>query len=401
MTLGILYHRTGRPDQAIAAYTEALTISEQIGDHELTARILQNLSITRKSFSELDEAERLLDLAMLEYQDAGRENLPGQLYSGKANIEMARGDFTQAEVYLDQALKAFDEIGDRRSEAMMLNNMGYLKWQQGKLEEAEEQISKSLAIRQEIGDHVGVGRNYTMLSGVYSATGDHERAVEAANSALGIARESNDRLFVATSLAQLAEGETAMGDLAAARQHYLEGREIFETINDQLRILQTDVKIARLDLLANRIDEAHRLTTKVLDKARQQELLEPEVEAMELTGDIQLARGDSEAATGEFAAALERVRETSWTGMETILQSKLANAYMDQHDLAAAAPLAGALAVKEQDVQVLLTRARFEHLRGNRDSAVDLMNEARSLAGVNWTQDQESLLRRYAANATP
>jgi len=401
MTLGILYHRTGRPDQAIATYTEALEVSEQMGDHELMARVLQNLSITRKSFGELDEAERLLDLAVLEYQDAGRQNLPGQLYSGKANIEMARGDFTQAEVYLQQALKAFRNIGDRRSEAMMLNNMGYLKWQQGSVEDAGDLILQSLAIRQAIGDRVGVGRNYTMLAGIYSATGDHERAVEAANSALEIARESNDRLYVATSLAQLAEAETARGDLGAARQHYLEGRGIFEDINDQLRILQSDVKIARVDLFSNRIDEAQSLVTQVLDAARQQELLEPEVEAMELLGDIELIRGDSRAAALEFAAALERVHETSWTGMETTLQSKLANAYMDQNDLEAAAPLAGALAAKVQDVQVLLTRARFDYLRANPVSAVALMTEAKNLAKEKWSQHQESLLQQYAAETVP
>lgn len=401
MTLGVLYHRTGRPEEAITNYTEALEISEQIGDHELTARVLQNLSITRKSFSELDEAERLLDLAMLEYQDAGRENLPGQLYSGKANIEMARGNFTQAEVYLQQALKAFREIGDRRNEAMMLNNVGYLKWQQGNLQEAENQIAQSLAIRQEIGDRVGVGRNYTMLSGVYSATGDHEKAVEAANSALEIARESNDRLYIATALAQLAEAETARGDLEAARQHYVDGRSIFEDINDSLRMLQTDVKIAWVDFYALQIDQADALATSVLETARQQELMEPEVEALELRGDIQLVRGDPAAAIHEFLAALERVHETSWTGMETTLQRKLANAYMDQGNLDAAAPLAGALAIKEPDVPVLLTRARFDFLRGNRQNAVDLMNAARNLAGMNWTADQESLLQKYLASTTP
>jgi len=114
-----------------------------------------------------------------------------------------------------------------------------------------------------------------------------------------------------------------------------------------------------------------------------------------------LTRGDSSAAIQEFLAAMERVQETSWTGMETILQRKLANAYMDQEDLDAAAPIAGALAAREQDVQVLLTRARFDYLRGNREGAVELMNAARNLAGVNWTPDQESLLQQYVASTTP
>jgi tetratricopeptide (TPR) repeat protein/DNA-binding winged helix-turn-helix (wHTH) protein len=396
LTLGILYYRTGRIDEAMKTYQESLAIAEQFDDHVLQARVLQNLSIGYRGLSQLDEAERHLDLAVLAYQDAGRVNLPGQLYSGKANLKMAVGDFTGAEVLIQQAMGVFHDVGDRRNEAMMLNNMGYVKLQQGELDQAGKSVLQSLAIRQEIGDRVGVGRNYSFLTHIYSAKGQYKKAIQAAKSSLEIARESNDLLYVATSLTGLASAETEIGNLDAARQHYAEGRAIFEVIDDTLRTLQTDVLVARLDLRDERFDEAEELATSVLEQAREIEMVEPELDAWELIGDIELARGQLPAAVQQYSDALERVSDTSWTAMETNLERKLANAHMDLDDLDAAAPLVGSLAGKDPEIQILITRARFDFLRDNQSSAIKLMRQAKSVAGVAWTAENEELLQVYS-----
>ena len=395
LTMGVLYHRTGRIDLAQASYEDALAISEQVGDRELSARILMNLSIALKDRSELDEAEELLDLAVLAYQDAGRESLPGQLYSGRANLKMARGELVEADVFLAQALAAFREIGDRRNEAMMLNNTGYLRRLQGKFDEGEDYHLRSLAIREDIGDRVGVGRIYGMLSGIYTERGQYDDAISAAKSALEIARETHDRLFEATSLSQMANAEKAIGSLDSARQHYMEGRLVFVEIKDLLRVLQSDLKIAQLDLLENQHVQAETAALQVLEKAREQGIMNPEVQALELLGDIEIARGNTAAAITEYRFALARVREATLTSMENTLEYKLASAYMDQSDLESAAPLIGALAGQEPNVQSLINQARFAHLRGNVEAAVALMAQARERSGDHWTPEYERILNSY------
>ncbi len=395
MTQGILYNRTGRLDLAEQAHNEALTLSDTVGDRELSAKILQNLAIVMDDRSQFEEAEELLDLAVLAYREAGLEFLPGQLYSGKANIRMAQGELAEAELFLEQALIAFREIGDRRNEAMMLNNTGYLKRRQGKLLEAEQYHMRSLEIREDIGDRVGVGRVYGMLGVVYTSLGNYEDAKMAAESALEIARETKDRLFEATSLAQLADVERALGNYESARQNYAQGRSVFVEIQDQMRVLQSDLKLARLDLIDNRLEAAETTTLLVLDESRDNDLLQPEVQSLELLGDIAVARGDRATAIAEFKAALERVREASWTGKENTLGTKLANVFLDESDIESAAPLIGALSGQEPNVQSLKVQARYAFDRGNAETAVKLMKQAKLLAGKHWAEESEDTLLKY------
>jgi len=401
MTLGVLYNRTGRPDEAEATYAEALQTSEAVGAHALSARILQNQAILFKNRSEFDEAARLLDLTLLAYQDAGLEILPGEFYSGRANLNMARGELVEADLELQKALVAFREIGDRRGEAKMLNNTGFLRRLQGRLEDAEAYHLRSLEIRREIGDRVGEGRIQGLLSVVYAELGRYEDAKKSATGALEIARESRDRLFEATSLAQLADAELALGEPDAARRHYLEGRNIFDEIQDHLRVLQSDLKIARLDMTENKWAQAEQLTRQVLDDARGQTLMQPEVEALELLGDLALTRGETAAAIEQYAATIDRLQETSWTSKENELTAKLAEAYMEVPDLEAAAPLIGALAGGEENVASLKTQARFRFLRGDAAKAAELMTRAKTLAGQNWADENEAVLTQYTSNRHP
>ena len=395
LTQGILYYRTGRLDQAQQSYDEALQTSEEIADHALNARVLQNLSILYKNRSELDEAARLLDLAVLSYQNAGIETLPGHMYSGRANLNMARGEFTEAEVELELALKAFREVGDRRNEAMMLNNTGYLRRRQGRMEEAEGYHLRSLEIREEIGDRVGVGRIYSMLTGVYAGQGRYQDSKLAAESAIDIARETQDRLFEATSLAQLANAEKLLGDIDSARVHYMACRLIFVEIQDYMRTLETDLQLVRLDMQQDQLDQAASMASQILETAREYDIMSPEVQAMELLADIALLQGNTDSAIESLIEALSRVRDTTWTSKEITLERKLANAYMDIMDLESAAPLIGALGGQEARVQSLKTQARFSHLSGDADQAVEIMLRAQQLAGDKWSDTSEASLQEY------
>ena len=280
----------------------------------------------------------------------------------------------------------------------MLNNTGYLRRRQGRMDEAEDYHLRSLEIREEIGDRVGVGRIYGMLSGVYSSRGKYLDAIAAAESALEIARETHDRLFEATSLAQLAAANKALGEYDPARAYYLEGRAIFVEIQDIKRTLQTDLKIAQLDMIESNPEQAESTALLVLETSREHDIMSSEVQALELLGDIEIECDNITAAIIEFNEALARVRETTWASKENTLATKLANAYLDQLDTDAAAPLIGALGGQPPNVQSLKVQARFAFQRGDADAAVRLMSEAKSLAGEHWADESESALQKYQAS---
>jgi tetratricopeptide (TPR) repeat protein len=399
-TLGILYNRTGQLDKADASHREALGAAERATDHELQGSILVNLAIVAKDRGETDTANDLLDRAVLEYRQGGREILPGHVHSLQANLAMGQGRLAEADAYLDQALTAFRATGDRRYQAMMLNNRGYLRRLQGRLNEAETFHLQSMTIREEIGDQVGAARVRNMLAVVYSAQGKYTQAKEMALAGIQVAHEARDRLFEATLYAQLADAERGLGQAEEARQAFLASRNIFEEISDYSRQLQVDLKLVALDMDENQLDRAADTTRSVLETARTHEFLKPELDAMELLGDIANLKSDPVAAERAYRETLDRIDETSWQGKEIRVTRKLAELAMDRDDPGAAEPLVGRLSGAEPDFRSLLTQARFAQLTGDQDRAAALIIEAKTMAGDDWTPEHEALLKTYTARVS-
>jgi putative YhdH/YhfP family quinone oxidoreductase len=123
--------------------------------------------------------------------------------------------------------------------------------------------------------------------------------------------------------------------------------------------------------------------------------VQPEIEAMELLGDVAAEKGELQQAAMEYGAALTRVRNSSWSGEEQSLLEKLAGVLMDQGDLKATAPLVGALSALEESSDSLKVQARYSHLNGDPVMALELMERARELAGLTWEESDQNTLDAY------
>lgn len=400
-TLGVLYNRSGRIDAAQTTLDEALVVATRVEDADLVGKVLANLAIVSEDQNLFDDARALVGRAMLAYETAGRATPPGQLYSLLANIGMQQGELDEAETHLSRALEAYRLIGDRRREAMMINNTGFLRRLQGRLDEAESYHLRSLAIREEIGDRVGVGRIRGMLAIIYENRGQFDAARDSAAAALEIARETNDRLFEGTSLSQLADAERELGETEAAVNHFGEAREVFESIKDTMRVLQIDIRLARIGLAAGEIEPARQAALEALEHSRAGSLSIPEVEALELLGDAAAASNDRAGAIESYAATLERVRTLSWDSKETTIAIKLAGAYLDTEDTDLAEPLVGLISQQPETFASAKLRARFAALNGHRDEAVTHMQRARALAGARWSPGDEQRLLSYQGPTEP
>ena len=97
LTLGVVYNRTGRLDEAHSAETEALEIAESLGDHDLAGRVLLNLSIIAEDRGDFVEARGLIGRALLAYERDGRDVLPGHAYSALSNLASDEGDLEEAD----------------------------------------------------------------------------------------------------------------------------------------------------------------------------------------------------------------------------------------------------------------------------------------------------------------
>ncbi len=393
--LGTVYIRTGRGDAAQATLETGLEVAQQADDRIAEGRILNNLAINAKDRREHDEARALLARSTVAYTEARRGILPGNIPAALANIDMAEGKLDQAELHLVQALEAFRATGDRRNEAMMLNNFGYLRRLQGRIDEAEPLHLESLAIRRDIGDTVGQGRILGMLSILYENEGRYDDAKTAAGEAFEIASQANDKLFMATAMAQLAQAEFSDGELDAARASYAESRALFEGIADTSRVAQVDIRLARIDVQAGDLDSARARVDEVLAVTGREALHEPAIEAMELAGDIALRQGDTAAAIEAWERTLRHIDETGFVVTNNRVTAKLANEFLDNEDLASAEPLVGRLIESGETPGGLRVRARYAHLRGDSDRAVELMETLKSSFADDWTEADAAALEGY------
>jgi DNA-binding winged helix-turn-helix (wHTH) protein/tetratricopeptide (TPR) repeat protein len=389
--LGVVYNRTGRLDEAEAAELEALEIARQAGDAELAGSILVNLSIVAEDRGELAQARELLDRAILSYRESGRELPPGQVYAALANLAIDQGQLDTADVQLERALDAFRLVGDRRRNAMMLNNLGLVRRQQGRLDEAEALHHQSYAMREELGDVMGMGRVRNMMATLYHARGQYEDAVVAAQEAVDIARRTSDRLFEGTALSHRGSAELELGRLDAAEASFRASREVFAEIQDQMRVLITDLRIARVALVRGQAEQVERQARDVLAAARNAELNIPEIEALELLADASRARGDMAGAETRYREALAVVRGLSWDAKASELALKLAGLYLDRGAVNEAEPLVGMVSRQPPELPGLRLQARFALAKGDEANAARIMRQARELGDRRWSGEDEAM----------
>jgi tetratricopeptide (TPR) repeat protein len=107
-TIGMVYHGTGRPEQALECFNQALHIMEEVGDRAGQAGTLNNI---------------------------------GQVYRSIGQPE-------QALEYYHQALPIQEEVGDRAGERVTRYNLAMIYRAQGKLREAVEELKQVVELDQ-------------------------------------------------------------------------------------------------------------------------------------------------------------------------------------------------------------------------------------------------------------
>lgn len=397
MTLGVLYNRTGRPEESESAYLKALAAAQAAGDHELRAKVLGNLGIIEDNRSRWEEARNYINRSIVAYTEAGIAETPGDTWSALANLSMSTGQLSEADDYLAKALAFFREVGHRRKEAMMISNTGYLRRLQGRLDDAELLHLEALEIREEIGDRVGVGRMYNMLSVINNSRSMYETGARYAETAVDIARETLDRRWEASALTNLGDAQRELGRFEIAAKHFESARQIHRDFQDLRGEMQMELKLARLDLRQNLLEPAEQTAKRIALQAPDHDFLRVEVHAIELLADIAAARGNLLLAAERYRSCLERVRGIEWQTREVDLLKKLATAFLDLDDVDAAVPLLGTLLRFDSSVSILALRARLEFQQGNSEKAAQLMYEARDMAGTDWNADHQSALDQYLA----
>ena len=188
----------------------------------------------------------------------------------------------------------------------MLKRLGLGLRTLGRHDEAAQQLKASLAAWSELGDRRGRTEAQDALGVVYLSCDRTVEAVEQFDDVLASYRELDDERGVGLTLINLALALPRLGRTALALRHIREARAIFDRVKDVdpyngARVL---VVMAQLQCATDDLPAARELATAGLQEMRQLGSQFGEAEAHEVLAEVELRRGDLDAARTHLDSAL-------------------------------------------------------------------------------------------------
>ena len=213
--LAIADQLSGRLDNAVRGFEQALAVFSQTGDRENTASVLQHLARARLERGEHQAATELLADALRLVQEAphGRLRAEGLYLTGDASL--AVGAPARAVAAFDQALAIVRELGDPVGQAYVLRGLGVARLRLGELGAARAALERARELAAAAGEQMAEAQALLGLSELALANDDPRRASALAQQASGAFREIGAPLYAKRALSLLASARAALGDGSA------------------------------------------------------------------------------------------------------------------------------------------------------------------------------------------
>ena len=172
---GIAYWQNDRlPTKA--AYEEAMGIARQLGDAELLARALLDLSFIPFMEQRPNDAEVILKEGLAVAEEAGDPVLIADFGTGLAFLEVDRGNPAGAIEPYRQAIETYRSEGAMWRAADLLTGLGMMTRMAGDPEAAKGHLAEALILFSEAGDALSMSAALTGLALVANDNGLPERA---------------------------------------------------------------------------------------------------------------------------------------------------------------------------------------------------------------------------------
>jgi eukaryotic-like serine/threonine-protein kinase len=195
----------GHSEQAIATYQRVLAILQELGEHEKTGLVLNNMAINFANEGKLDRAEKLYRMAKYHFEQAGDKGNAGIALGNIADILYLRGNLPGAAKLYQQTIEV---------EASM--------------------------------DRSAPGYAMYRLADLELAQGQPKKARDLATQAVDVMRPAHGELTGA--MVVLGDALMAQGDLAGARQQYQQTLETRQKLGAQGLVSESQVSLAELSL---------------------------------------------------------------------------------------------------------------------------------------------------------
>jgi len=228
--LGAIYEALGRIEDADIAYRRALGFQRV---HPRTrAGILLNAGKTALDLSQPREALARFSEAFELSQELGLDGYVWLALQGLAESARRLDEFERSEELLEKALARI-EPGDLVPRALILESLGRLRHEQGDSESAAELFEEALGLARDIDKTRLIRTLLINLGHVTTLLGDPERGLELLGEALELARETKNVADEASSRVRGAQALAALGRPLDAWRRLEPGLDLVESLRDQ------------------------------------------------------------------------------------------------------------------------------------------------------------------------
>jgi len=175
-TLGGVFQRQGRFEEAVDAFQRSYAISEELGDERGQAMVLNSLGGVLQRQGRFDEAEEAFWRSYSISEELGDQRSLAMVLNSLGGVLQRMRRFEEAEDVFRSGYDILVELGDQREQAMMLNRLGGVLQQLGRLDEAVDAFQRSIQIGEKLGGKRHLAMAHTAMGKALLSHGDIEEA---------------------------------------------------------------------------------------------------------------------------------------------------------------------------------------------------------------------------------
>jgi serine/threonine-protein kinase len=294
----------GENEKAKAACKEARQIYQGAGDRSGLAQTLHDMAEVPINQGDFAEAEKLYSQALVIDRAIGNQKGQAKELLNLGVISVKNGEFTTARRFYDEAFQDDQEAGDKSGMAAVMGDTGILFRIQGKLQDALNHFQKALELSNEVGHRASSAQAMSAIGDVLLEEGDLPGAYKMYQQASAIDHEIGRKIIYASIFTQIGQVLRHQGKAAEAEQVYRESLSMEEELGNKSDAAETRLALAELDCDSGKGTEAEQLSHAAVEAFRADAYTDEESLAQSMLSRALLQQGKLDEARSAIAEAV-------------------------------------------------------------------------------------------------
>ena len=229
-----IYYSSGKMQQALNFYNQALLIRREIEDKSGEAETLINVGTVYSSLGDKEQALNFYNQALPLLKEVQNKSGEAIILNNIGLVYSDLGDKQKALKFYDRALPLHREVENKSGQATTLNNIGIAHFLLGDKQKALKFSNQALLLSREVEDKSQEATTLNNIGKAHYDLGDKHQALKFYNQSLSLSREVENKGQEATTLRNLADLELKQGNLQSALNNSKAAVDIIEDLRTKV-----------------------------------------------------------------------------------------------------------------------------------------------------------------------